>query len=107
VPIRDDSGAGNARRTARRLAEESGLPEEDTERAALLATEMAQNIVKYAPEGGQLLINRLEPLGTIDLIALDRAGGISDIAASFRDGFSTSGTSGTGLGAIRRQADFS
>jgi hypothetical protein len=30
---------------------------------------------------------------------------MSDVAACFRDGYSSTGTSGTGLGAIRRQAD--
>jgi CheY-like chemotaxis protein len=38
----------------------------------------------------------------VDLLALDLGPGISDLAASMRDGHSTAGTSGNGLGAIKR-----
>ena len=40
----------------------------------------------------------------VECIALDRGAGIPDLAMSLRDGHSTAGTSGTGLGAIRRGA---
>jgi anti-sigma regulatory factor (Ser/Thr protein kinase) len=40
----------------------------------------------------------------IDIIALDRGPGIKDLAGSLRNGYSTSGSPGTGLGAIIRQS---
>ena len=38
----------------------------------------------------------------VECIALDSGPGIADIAVALRDGYSTAGSSGTGLGAVRR-----
>jgi hypothetical protein len=38
----------------------------------------------------------------VGLLALDRGPGFADLAEAMRDGFSSAGTAGTGLGAIRR-----
>ncbi len=40
------------------------------------------------------------------MLALDRGPGMPDVARCLHDGYSTAGTSGTGLGAIKRLADF-
>src|SRR4030095_16501731 len=42
----------------------------------------------------------------IELLALDKGPGIANVGESMRDGVSSSGTPGTGLGAIARMADF-
>jgi anti-sigma regulatory factor (Ser/Thr protein kinase) len=104
--VSDPSHAGEVRRAAVRLAEGLGFDEEDAGRAALVATEATSNVVKHAGSGEVLLqtVRRGEHQG-IELVALDRGPGIGDPKASLRDGFSTAGTSGTGLGAIRRLAD--
>jgi hypothetical protein len=47
---------------------------------------------------------RAESLG-IEVLAVDGGRGMASFAASSRDGMSTGGTAGTGLGAIQRQAD--
>jgi serine/threonine-protein kinase RsbT len=41
----------------------------------------------------------------VGLIFVDNGPGIPDLDMALRDGVSTAGTSGTGLGALRRQAD--
>jgi hypothetical protein len=41
----------------------------------------------------------------LEVLATDKGPGIGDVARSLEDGYSTVGTPGTGLGAIRRQAD--
>jgi hypothetical protein len=41
----------------------------------------------------------------IDVLAIDSGPGILDFAASLRDGVSTAGTAGNGLGALQRQSD--
>jgi hypothetical protein len=41
----------------------------------------------------------------IELLAIDTGPGMSDVSRCLRDGYSTAGTPGTGLGAIRRLAD--
>jgi hypothetical protein len=43
------------------------------------------------------------PIG-VEMLALDRGPGMQDVERAFADGFSTGGTPGEGLGAIRRQA---
>jgi hypothetical protein len=41
----------------------------------------------------------------VDVVAIDNGPGIADLDFALRDGVSTAGTAGTGLGALRRQAD--
>jgi hypothetical protein len=41
----------------------------------------------------------------LEIVGLDAGRGVRDVEACFLDGFSTSGSAGTGLGAIRRLAD--
>src|SRR5262249_56463994 len=66
-------------------------------------TEAATNLVKHGG-GGELLLRTLGSNGTrgIGLLALDRGPGFANLAEAMRDGFSSAGTPGTGLGAIRR-----
>jgi hypothetical protein len=71
-----------------------------------VATELATNLLKYA-QGGQLIFSGLSAwMGAgIEIVSLDRGPGIVNIEDSLKDGFSTSGTSGNGLGAVKRQSD--
>jgi hypothetical protein len=41
----------------------------------------------------------------MDILALDRGPGITDLSRALQDGYSTGGTPGTGLGAIKRMAE--
>jgi anti-sigma regulatory factor (Ser/Thr protein kinase) len=101
VTVADESQVGEARRAVTAACQRLGLDETTTGKAAVVVTEAATNIVKHAGRGEILL--RAVPDG-IEVMALDRGPGIADIAASLRDGYSTSGTQGDGLGAIRRMA---
>ena len=102
VTVADESQVGEARRAVAMAGQRLGLDETTTGKAAVVVTEAATNIVKHAGRGEVLL--RAIPDG-IEVLALDRGPGIPDIAASLRDGYSTSGTQGNGLGAIRRMAN--
>jgi anti-sigma regulatory factor (Ser/Thr protein kinase) len=104
VPVQDASSVGGARRAAVALAETAGAPESVTARVALVATELATNLVRHGG-GGTLLIQRAGGDAHLEVVALDRGPGISDVAAAMRDGYSTAGTAGTGLGAVSRMAD--
>jgi len=103
--IEDSSQIGHARRTAQRLAEHHGFGESDAGRVALVATELASNVLKHAGHG-ELHLRLLPRQGDdgIEMIAVDRAQGF-DLDACMADGFSTGGTQGIGLGAVARQAD--
>jgi hypothetical protein len=64
------------------------------------------NMVRHA-KGGTLVARpmaRGEALG-IEVLAIDSGPGMEDFAHHARDGFSSAGTQGTGLGAMRRQCD--
>ena len=87
------------------LARQSGFTEQDAARIGLVVTEVATNLVKYS-EDGELLVSSVEGgrKAGIDIIALDKGPGIKNLAGSLRDGYSTTGSPGTGLGAIIRQS---
>lgn len=102
VRVRQPGDVGQARRMCRRLAEARGLGLELIERTALVATELANNLAAHAREG-ELYV--LLDDGVIDLLGIDRGPGFGDVARAFRDGYSSAGTSGTGLGAMRRLSD--
>ncbi|HWG84208.1 MAG TPA: SpoIIE family protein phosphatase, partial [Deinococcales bacterium] len=72
----------------------------------IVATELATNLARHA-RGGYLLARlvsdpREARLPGLELLAVDRGPGLPDVARSLRDGYSTGGTPGTGLGAVRR-----
>src|SRR5437660_2094175 len=94
---------GSARRAALSLAEELGFDESLAGRAALVATECAANIWKHA-QSGEILLSRAgtEAAPLVEILALDKGPGMADVASSMRDGYSTAGSAGTGLGAIER-----
>lgn len=103
--VAESSQAGVARRGAMSIAREAGLGEVDIGRVGIVVSEAATNMVKHA-EGGRLLV---QPIGNgdvngVEALALDRGPGLTRYPEMMRDGFSTSGTSGTGLGAMRRQS---
>ncbi|WP_426134270.1 ATP-binding protein [Pseudomonas sp. PWP3-1b2] len=99
--IEDVSQVGHARRTAQHLAEHLGFDETDAGRVALVATELASNVLKHADHGELHL--RATGNGGVEMIAVDRGQGF-DISSGLVDGFSTGGTQGIGLGAISRVA---
>jgi anti-sigma regulatory factor (Ser/Thr protein kinase) len=104
LPVTDVSGVAAARRETVRLATAQGFDETDAGRVAIVVTELGNNLCRHG-KGGELLVNAGDDEGALMLLALDRGPGMADIATCLRDGYSTAGTPGTGLGAARRQAD--
>jgi len=105
-PISERSEVGAARRAAIQLVESRGFDETQTGKVGLCVTEAATNIVKHARTGKVLLrvLERGDVLG-LEIIALDRGPGIPNLQASLRDGVSTAGSPGTGMGAMTRLAN--
>ncbi len=105
VAVNEASQVAEARRQAATLAGRNGFGETDTGRVALVATELGTNLVKHG-RGGEMLIGAFEDGGGggIELIALDRGPGIGNVEACLRDGYSSAGTGGNGLGAVIRQS---
>jgi anti-sigma regulatory factor (Ser/Thr protein kinase) len=101
-PAGDAALAAAARQSAVTLAASRGLDETEAGKVALVVTEAATNLVKHAG-GGEILVGPAGDDG-VAVLSLDRGPGMANLAACLRDGFSTSGTTGTGLGAISRLA---
>lgn len=103
VLVQEASQVAEARRLAVATAHKIGFNETEAGRAAIVATEAATNLLKHGG-GGEVLLQPLADLQRpgIDIIALDKGPGIANLGESLRDGYSTSGSAGTGLGAISR-----
>lgn len=106
-PVTEESQVGEARRIAVALAAELGFNETDRGKVAIVTTEAAKNLVNHAREG-ELLLQTLKTAAgySIEIVALDRGPGMANVGQCLRDGFSTAGTPGTGLGAIKRLSTF-
>jgi anti-sigma regulatory factor (Ser/Thr protein kinase) len=106
LTIDEQSQIGAARRSAAMLGHANGLGSDALGRLAIVVTEAAANIVRHA-HGGSIVLRALSDgtSGTIEMLALDKGRGIPDVNRALRDGFSTLGTAGEGLGAIHRMAD--
>ena len=105
VPVTESSQPAAARRAAVGLAQDAGMDEAAVGNVALVVTELATNLVKHAKDG-KLLMRRFGADGTdgIEVLSLDKGPGMSDVALLLGDGYSTAGSPGTGLGAVRRTA---
>lgn len=101
VRVHDASEVADARRTALSCAAALRLGETSGGRAALVATELATNLIKHGG-GGTLLFGSNEK--TLAIVSLDKGRGLLNLSAAMSDGYSTAGSPGTGLGAVRRAA---
>jgi anti-sigma regulatory factor (Ser/Thr protein kinase) len=104
VVVTERSQVSAARQTARELARQGGLSEEDEYRAGIVATELGTNLVKHAHGGGELLLRLGGDSGApaLECYSIDRGPGMISVARSLVDGHSTSGSAGSGLGAVKR-----
>ena len=106
LKIRETSAVAEARRRARRTANAMGLHSTKVEHAAIVATEIAQNVLRHGG-GGQVLVEIFgaPSLERLHIVGHDDGPGIGRIDRMIRDGETTKGSPGTGLGAIKRLSD--
>src|SRR5829696_2850404 len=103
--VDDRSQVGEVRRVATGMAGRLGLDEQDQGRVALVLTEALNNAVKHGG-GGEVVLRPITNSRTgVEALIVDKGPGIDDIERALRDGYSTTGTPGTGLGAVARLAD--
>ncbi|TYL90987.1 SpoIIE family protein phosphatase [Bradyrhizobium rifense] len=107
VGVNDQSGVAEARRAVTDLAQRMGFNETDKGKLALVATELSTNLVKHG-SGGEILVGAYDDSESqgIEILALDKGAGMSNVAACLEDGYSSAGTAGRGLGAVVRQSHF-
>lgn len=107
IAVQEETQPGSARREAARLAALAGMSTDDVGRVSIVVTEAANNLVKHG-QGGEVLLRSCREGETcwLDVLALDKGTGMANVEACLRDGYSTAGTAGTGLGAMQRLSDF-
>jgi anti-sigma regulatory factor (Ser/Thr protein kinase) len=106
IGVEDASAVAACRNTALTMADRLQFPAARADQLALAVTEAASNLHKHAAEGALGLgVNRDGDPPGIDLVTIDAGPGLADVDVVLRDGHSTAGTLGIGLGAIRRLAD--
>ena len=106
IEIKDEAHVGTARRSVHRFASRLGFDEKALAELDIVVQEIGTNAVRYASAGGRL--HYTTPLGArsgLELFYWDRGPGIYDLDRAIRDGVSTSGSLGAGLGAILRLMD--
>lgn len=99
--VDDTSQVGEVRRASHVLARELGFDDAAAGRLAIGVTELGTNLVRHAG-GGALLLG--VDGSAVELLSLDSGPGM-DVDRCLSDGYSTGGTAGTGLGAVKRLAD--
>jgi anti-sigma regulatory factor (Ser/Thr protein kinase) len=106
ISVDDSTRVAEARRKVIDFAEAEGLDEAGTGEVAIIASEMATNLLKHAHRG-ELHISRMSDAvaAGVEILSIDRGPGVTNFQTCLADGFSTSATSGTGLGAISRMSD--
>ena len=102
-----NSGASQVlvRSKLRAVSRRMGFSDPARERIELISNELITNHVKHA--GGHGLMQVWESNGenpSLDIFALDFGPGIPNLPAAMRDGYTTAGTMGKGLGAVARLA---
>lgn len=106
IEIKDEAHVGTARRAVHWFAGELGFDETSLAQIDIVVQEIGMNAARYATAGGWLhYTTTLGATPGLELIYWDSGPGIYDLDRAIRDGVSTSGSLGAGLGAIRRLMD--
>lgn len=105
VAVSEQTHIARTRRMASALATSLGGDAAATSDIAIVATELATNIVRHS-DGGEILLRPWQDAegSGVELVALDKGAGMANVGACFEDGYSTGGTAGQGLGAVARIA---
>lgn len=103
VPIRSESDVVVARQRVRTLSIEIGFSVVDQTKFVTAASELARNTLIYGG-GGSVLIRKLDNGSRRGLLLRfeDEGPGIPDIEQALKDGFTTGGGLGLGLGGAKR-----
>jgi anti-sigma regulatory factor (Ser/Thr protein kinase) len=106
IEIKDAAQVGAARRVIHGFASRIGFEENQLAEIDIVVQEIGTNAVSYAASGGWLhFTTPLTTLPGIELFYWDTGPGIYNLDRAVRDGVSTGGSLGAGLGAIHRLMD--
>jgi len=109
IPIDEIHHVGIAIRKASKLAEELGFSEKELRETFIVVSELYNNLIEHEAIEGKITCSLIEE-GTkkyLQIISEDKGPGIANVETVMEDGYSTNGTLGIGLGAIKRlMSDF-
>ncbi len=103
LPIRTSSDVVLARQKVREWALELKFSIVDQTKIVTAASELARNTLDHG-KGGKVILEILDdtPRKGLKLLFEDSGPGIADLTAALRDGFTTGGGMGLGLGGSKR-----
>ncbi len=105
IAITDASSVGEARRRGLLAAERLGFDQVKSGEFALLTTEVSRNVLLHGGGGQAIIVGARNGSGPVArILALDSGPGIADVTRAMGDGYSTAGTMGAGMGAMKRIA---
>lgn len=106
LPLRADEDVVNLRKQVRERAVAIGLSLVDQTKLVTAASELARNTIKYGG-GGEVVFDVLDDglRKGVGLLFMDAGQGIPDIDSALRDGYTTGGGLGLGLGGSKRLVD--
>lgn len=97
--IQDPSSTGPVRRAANLMGLDLDFNEVRLGDLAIVVNELSTNILKHANRGEMILVKNFSGLS---ILAIDKGPGVNNLDKCLRDGYSTVGTAGNGLGAVKR-----
>ncbi|HKP72704.1 MAG TPA: ATP-binding protein, partial [Pyrinomonadaceae bacterium] len=106
MDVRDEAQVGAVRRAVHAYASRIGFTERELAEIDIVVQEAGTNAARYATGGGT--IHFTTTLGAepgLEIFYTDQGPGIYDLERVLRDGVSTGGSLGAGLGAVRRLLD--
>lgn len=103
VEIKEDFDIVKARARARDVAATLGFEVVDQTRIATAVSEIARNALIHGG-GGKMTLRTLNQRG-LEIVIVDQGPGIPDINQAMKDGYSTIGALGLGLGGAKRLMD--
>jgi anti-sigma regulatory factor (Ser/Thr protein kinase) len=109
VALIEEASIGQARRALKRCcAADHNFSERQLAEVDIAVKEIGSNAIKFGRATGQIHFTatdtRLDPPG-VEIVYFDKGPGIEDTLLALEDGYTTTGSMGAGLGAIKRMAD--
>ena len=103
LPLRSTDDIVHVRQVARQWAIQMGLSLVDQTKLVTAASELARNTVTYGG-GGEVILEALNDINRrgVRLTFTDQGPGIPDITLALKDGYTTGGGMGLGLGGAKR-----
>ncbi len=106
--VRGTYDIGYIRRQITENMKKNGFSDMDTAEISIVVNELCCNLVRHAAVGGKIQYSQIIEQGKsgIEIKAIDKGPGIENTEEMLKDGVSSKGTMGGGLGAIRRLSDY-